>query len=292
MRYQHPWQKTLAIAAAATLVASPLLTPARARATETETTLQAQAITATPRPGTFCAPSLEPAISTILDRGGLAQGRWGIRVETLDGSKVLYSRNADDFFIPASNIKLFTTAGALQMYHPDSPIRSSNLGAWVRTINQRSHNGYADSLLRSIGGQAAVRSSLAQIGVPADGYRQADGSGLSRRNLVKPSAAVSLLRAMHSASGKDVFFASLPIAGHSGTLSRRMRGTLAQGRVRAKTGTLRGVRALSGYFDHPEYGRLIFSIMANHPGQGQSLVNAIDQIVMRLSQVTPCDQRF
>jgi len=291
MSYSQPWQKTLAIAATATLVASPLLLPARARATEADTAVLTQTIAA-PRPNTFCDASLEPAIQAIVDRGGLAQGRWGIRVETLDGRKVLYSRNAEQFFIPASNIKLFTTAGALQMYHPDSPIRSSTLGAWVRTINQQSNNGMADALLRSIGGPAAVREALARIGVPANSYRQADGSGLSRQNAVSPIATIAVLRSMYSAAGKEVFFSSLPIAGQSGTLRSRFRGTPAQGRVHAKTGTLRGVRALSGYLEHPEYGPLVFSIYANHPGQGQSLVTAIDQVVIRLTQVRPCEQGF
>ncbi|NJL01696.1 MAG: hypothetical protein HC910_14455, partial [Spirulinaceae cyanobacterium SM2_1_0] len=80
MSYSHPWQKALAVAAAATLATSSLLLPARARATETEATAIAQTLAA-PRPGTFCAESLDPAISAIVDRGGLAQGRWGIRVE-------------------------------------------------------------------------------------------------------------------------------------------------------------------------------------------------------------------
>ncbi len=307
MTHPRPWSRGLAIAAAATLALSPALLPARARATDGSpdpinitpplTSPDPVNVTppplAAPRPGTFCDQSLAPAINTIVDAGGLARGRWGLRIETLDGNKVLYSRNADQFFIPASNIKLFTTAGALQMYAPNAPISSSNLGAWVRTINQQSNNGLADTLLRRIGGPAAIRDALSKIGVSPAGYRQADGSGLSRQNLVTPTATLAVLRSMYTtAAGKEVFFASLPIAGQSGTLARRFRGTPAQGRVRAKTGTLRGVRALSGYLEHPEYGPLIFSIYANHPGQNQSLVNAIDQVVLRLTQVRPCEQGF
>ncbi len=60
--------------------------------------------------------------------------------------------------------------------------------------------------------------------------------------------------------------------------------------VHAKTGTLRGVRALSGYMDHPEYGVLVFSILVNQPNQpGSSLVRAIDEIVLRLNMINSCD---
>ena len=95
---------------------------------------------------------------------------------------------------------------------------------------------------------------------------------------------------MYHARGNDVFLASLPVAGISGTLKNRLRHTTAEGTVRAKTGTLRGVKALSGYIDHPEYGTLVFSIITNQP-TNQSIypvVVAIDEIVLHLSTLTNC----
>ena len=59
--------------------------------------------------------------------------------------------------------------------------------------------------------------------------------------------------------------------------------------MRAKTGTLRGVRALSGYVESPTYGPLIFSILINQPGQsGSVMLRAIDQMVLQMAQVSPC----
>ena len=65
---------------------------------------------------------------------------------------------------------------------------------------------------------------------------------------------------------------------------------LPKGTVRAKTGTLRGVKALSGYLDHPEYGTLVFSIINNQPINQSSteVVKGIDDIVLQLSQLSNC----
>ena len=234
----------------------------------------------------FCSYFLKPAIDAIV---GSQKQKWGILVESLDDRAVIYSHNADKYFIPASNIKLLTTAAALQKLDPGTPIRSKSLRDWVRVTNLRSNNGYADTLLRYIGGSQAVKQALMPLGVNPNSYRMADGSGLSRQNTATPRALVETLRAMHSAPGREVFHASLPVAGVSGTLRNRLRRTPAQGMVYAKTGTLRGVRALSGYMNHPDYGTLVFSIMVNQPNQsGRTLVKGIDEIVLRLSMLIPC----
>jgi D-alanyl-D-alanine carboxypeptidase/D-alanyl-D-alanine-endopeptidase (penicillin-binding protein 4) len=233
-----------------------------------------------------CAAALDPAIKSII---GQHASRWGILVEPLDSRVPLYSHNADRYFIPASNVKIFTTAAALQRLSPQTQIQSRPLETWVRVVNIRSHNASAETLLRSIGGAGVAKSLIAQLGVDPSSFRLADGSGLSRNNVSTPRALVETLRAMHYAPGGQVFHASLPIAGVSGTLSNRMRATPAQGVVFAKTGTLSGVRTLSGYINHPEYGVLVFSILANNPSlSGNALVRAIDSMVVRFSTVRSC----
>jgi D-alanyl-D-alanine carboxypeptidase/D-alanyl-D-alanine-endopeptidase (penicillin-binding protein 4) len=134
-----------------------------------------------------------------------------------------------------------------------------------------------------------VKQTLASLGVDPNGFRQVDGSGLSRQNVATPQALIATLKAMMYAKGNDLFYRSLPVAGVNGTLRNRLRLPETQGRIRAKTGTLRGVRSLSGYLDHPYYGKILFSIMVNQPSQsGQVLVGAIDEIALRLAQLTPC----
>jgi D-alanyl-D-alanine carboxypeptidase/D-alanyl-D-alanine-endopeptidase (penicillin-binding protein 4) len=90
-----------------------------------------------------------------------------------------------------------------------------------------------------------------------------EGSGLSRNNLVTPGAVVRLLQSMHQHREFQVFQAALPVAGVDGTLAHRMRGTAAEGIVRAKTGTLRWAHGLAGYI-FPEQGRpLAFCLILN-----------------------------
>ncbi|MDY6782366.1 MAG: D-alanyl-D-alanine carboxypeptidase [Cyanobacteriota bacterium] len=237
----------------------------------------------------ICPAFLEPAIDSIVKTPPFSNGRWGILVESLDG-QVLYSYNPNSALIPASNVKLLTTAAALQRLSPQTQIRSQSLRQWVTTTNRMSNNNYADVLLRYIGGPQAVRQTLSELGVSANGYRQVDGSGLSRGNSATPSVLVNILKGMNTTSSWDVWYSSLPVAGVNGTLRNRMRATNAQGIVHAKTGTLTGVRALSGYVENPTYGTLVFSILANQSNvSGNALVGAIDSIVLQLAQLTPCE---
>ena len=237
----------------------------------------------------LCPAEVKSAIDTIVRRPQFAKGRWGILVQSLDGKTTFYDRNGQSYFIPASNIKLLTTAAALQLHEPSQRFRSLPLADWVKVINERSNNNYADTLLSDLGGSIVVRSALSDLGIKPTHYRMMDGSGLSRRNMVRPVDILSLLQFMDSSPNRDLFRASLPVAGISGTLRNRMRRTPAQGVVQAKTGTLRGVRALSGYLQQPEHGDIVFSIFANHLGQsGSTMAAAIDEIVVLLTQMKRC----
>ncbi|MTF37481.1 D-alanyl-D-alanine carboxypeptidase [Cyanobacterium aponinum UTEX 3222] len=234
-----------------------------------------------------CNAFIAPAIEEVIKRYG---GGWGILVERLSDGEVLYHYNADRGFIPASNMKILTTAAALQRLAPETNISANkSLKEWVEVTNLRSNNYYADTLLKRIGGGATAKQILANMGINPSGFHFADGSGLSRRNLATPRILVDTLRVMYSSPQRDLFFASLPTAGMSGTLRNRMKQTPVQGIVHAKTGTLTGVRALSGYLDHREYGTLIFSILANDSRQsGTALVRAIDEIVLILNTTSRC----
>jgi serine-type D-Ala-D-Ala carboxypeptidase/endopeptidase (penicillin-binding protein 4) len=238
----------------------------------------------------FCPVQLESSIASIIDRSSFNTAQWGIAIEPVSEPTVLYQHNSDAFLIPASNIKLLTTAAALRIVVDRSLQDQSAFESWITTINQESDNDLADDLLRRIGGQFAVRSALALVGIDPDSYEQVDGSGLSRSNRAKPSTFVTLLREMYVQDSGGLFYQSLPIAGVNGTLRNRFRNTPVEGRVHAKTGTLQGVRALSGYLENDSYGTIAFSIVINQPGQsGQIMTEAIDQIVLQTAQVNRCD---
>ncbi|MGL5033274.1 MAG: D-alanyl-D-alanine carboxypeptidase, partial [Microcystaceae cyanobacterium] len=144
-----------------------------------------------------CPANFDSIVRRII--GPDAKSRWGILVESLQDGTVLYSHNGDRTFIPASNNKIFTTAAALQRFSADTPIKSNvSLQKWVMVTNKRSHNGYADTLMRYMGGPGAAKATLAQLGVNPSSFRIADGSGLSRSNVSTPRALVDTLRAMYS----------------------------------------------------------------------------------------------
>ena len=93
-----------------------------------------------------------------------------------------------------------------------------------------------------------LRGFLNRAGVTPDQYAFYDGSGLSRQNLVTPHAVVQLLRyAATRNPGAQVFAIRFPVAGVDGSLSERFKNLDSQGQIHAKTGSLGGVKDLSGY---------------------------------------------
>ena len=114
-------------------------------------------------------------------------------------------------------------------------------------------------------GRAAVAEVLKRLGVDDAGWALADGSGLSRTDLVTPRGLVALLAAMDRHPHAAAFRDSLPIAGVDGTLEKRMRGTAAEKRVLAKTGTLQLANALAGYVTTTRGERLAFALVRQQP---------------------------
>jgi D-alanyl-D-alanine carboxypeptidase/D-alanyl-D-alanine-endopeptidase (penicillin-binding protein 4) len=238
----------------------------------------------------FCPTDLPAAMDAIVGRSQFSAAGWGVEVYALEDDQSLYTHNSQRLFIPASNIKLLTTAAAIYTILEQAPDRLWTFQDDLNLVNRDSDNGRADELLRNIGGQSRVKAMLEPLGVDPDSYVQADGSGLSRSNKAEPSTFVALLKAMYETDERDLFYDSLPIGGVSGTLRNRFKGTVVQGKVRAKTGTLNGVRALSGYLETNDYGTVIFSILVNQPGQsGQTMLAAIDDMVLTMAQLETCD---
>ena len=111
-----------------------------------------------------------------------------------------------------------------------------------------------------------------------------DGSGLSRSDLVTARAEVDLLTAMARHPLAMAFRNSLPIAGVDGSLKKRMIGTKGEGRVFAKTGSLRHVNAIAGYVDTRSGRRLVFSIIVNHHTRpSREATDAMDEICALLA---------
>ncbi|MDX6642783.1 MAG: hypothetical protein QOD76_745 [Solirubrobacteraceae bacterium] len=163
-----------------------------------------------------------------------------------------------------------TAPGATDLAGVDSP----DMATLARLTNRPSDNFFAETLLKGLGarfggagtttaGAEVVKSQLRRFGLTA---RVIDGSGLSFSDSASPRTMVRFLIAVRHSSVDAAFERSLSVAGRSGTLAGRMNGTTAAGRCRAKTGTLPGVSALSGYCDARGGHTIAFSFLMNGVG--------------------------
>lgn len=169
----------------------------------------------------------------------------------------------------------------VQLMQGRKPDNAKLLDACCHSITQvlqkmmkDSDNFYAESMFyqtaastghrpaKAIDARNVTKKLINRLGLDANAYRIADGSGLSLYNYVTAELLVRLLRhAWRTPSISKALIASLPVAGVDGTLKSRMLKTPAQGNVRAKTGTLTGISSLAGYCTTPNGHELAFAII-------------------------------
>jgi D-alanyl-D-alanine carboxypeptidase/D-alanyl-D-alanine-endopeptidase (penicillin-binding protein 4) len=168
------------------------------------------------------------------------------------------------------------------------------LGDSVKLINKISQNLHTEMLLRTAARQNGLWSTpeemlktpqgfYAAVGIAPDDVIQTDGSGLSRHDLVTPRAIVTLLKYAQGQTWFPSYYASLPVAGIDGSLQDRMKGTVAAGRIHAKTGSVEHVRTLSGFAETPSGRRLIFSFLSNNQGgKGHEAADALNGLCVAM----------
>jgi serine-type D-Ala-D-Ala carboxypeptidase/endopeptidase (penicillin-binding protein 4) len=226
-----------------------------------------------------------------------------VRAATVDRPALYFARILREVLV-ARGIRVGGAAGEYEDVYPVPPTeptrvlmahQSAPLSEFARVLMKVSQNQYAETLLRTLGarsgtgtadaGRTVVREVLDGWEIPRDAYIQVDGSGLSRYNYVCAETLVTILRKMYSdPRHKEPFLATLPIGGQDGSISRRFVGTAAAGNVRAKTGSIANVRALSGYVTSADGEPLVFAIIANNFTAPQSAIDAAtDEAVVRLA---------
>jgi D-alanyl-D-alanine carboxypeptidase/D-alanyl-D-alanine-endopeptidase (penicillin-binding protein 4) len=171
-------------------------------------------------------------------------------------------------------------------------VHRSDLVTALRTTNKRSQNFYAESLAKELGarrcadgswsgGTKAIEELMTSIGVLPGELHMVDGSGMSRANQASPRAITTLLRHMFFHAAGTEFAQSLPYSGEDmKSWKRRLAAAPYRGNVFAKTGTLSGVSALSGYAKAVSGKSYAFSIVLNG-ARGDSHGDQ-DRIVMAL----------
>ena len=169
--------------------------------------------------------------------------------------------------------------------------QSAPLAEDIEVINKVSQNLHAEILLRLLGrekgtagtvqaGLEVLRGFLNNAGVSSDDYSFYDGSGLSRQNLVTPHGVVQLLGYAFAQPWGKEFRDTLPVAGTDGSLADRFKDLNPAAHIYAKTGSLGGVKTLSGYAVTVKGEELAFSVLTNNFSlPGKRINDAIDMII-------------
>lgn len=184
------------------------------------------------------------------------------------------------------------TAGSYLEFH------SRPLGAIVYWLNKFSNNFMAEQISMAMGasvhgapgtrekGLAVIRKHLQSCGVDDGDFSLSEASGLSRNNRLSASALVRvLLAASRDFSYSAEFMASLGVAGVDGTLKEKFAEPAVKRKIRGKTGTLRGVNALTGYGVSTDGKRFVFAVIANSTDKGAGFIHNADKIARKILDV-------
>lgn len=190
--------------------------------------------------------------------------------DTEDQPVILAQYHPNQLLIPASVQKILITGAALEIFRDDEKVKKD-----VVRCNQQSINWLANKFLKNIGqevydyrsyttGSRAVLEFWESRGVDMSGAQIIDGSGRRYDNFLTARQLVDILYYETTAPTFGTFYSSLPLAGVSGTLRKTLKGTIAEGKIRAKTGTLAAVKTLTGYASTVSGRKLIFAIIVNN----------------------------
>lgn len=218
-------------------------------------------------------------------------------IENEPGTTVYYSLNPDTPRRPASNTKLFTTAGAMGINGPTYvwrgyQLQDSSTSNPMESTLSNSNNTLADELYSLVPGTgSAIINYWASQGIDMTGAAMYDGSGLNYDNRFSSRQTLGVVRYMMNNYTYGQYATHMSISCKKGTLASRLCGTGYTGVVHAKTGTLTngGTLSLSGYIDNTYDGqRYYFSIYCNSvPSKGKAqsdTLTRIDNIVKEMCQ--------
>jgi D-alanyl-D-alanine carboxypeptidase/D-alanyl-D-alanine-endopeptidase (penicillin-binding protein 4) len=197
----------------------------------------------------------------------------------------------------SGEVRLGFVRGTTLAHHQSAPLSSL-----LYALGKQSDNFYAEMIFKSLGGEAKGRPAksadasevvgkwLDRIGASDPDMVIKNGSGLFDANRVTAWSTVKILKwAWRDPAVQPEFVAQLSVGGVDGSLHKRFRNEATRRRVRAKTGTLDDVIALSGYITRDNgKGPLAFSIMWNHVGGHQDAARrAGDRLVELLAKRWP-----
>lgn len=199
----------------------------------------------------------------------------------------------------AAGVNVTAPAGYIAEFGPKNRTmiyehRSDSLGAIIAETNIHSNNLYAESLFRYMGtqygtpgnvhnAQEYIRDFWRRRGVSINGALIKDGCGLAPQDAVSAETFVQLLSYMSGSKNWKPWYESLPISGRTGTLKSLCAGTVLEGRIHAKSGTIAGTKNFAGYIEMPNGDRLAFAILINSaPGKAKNIQTVIQKYLLQL----------
>ncbi len=210
---------------------------------------------ALPNPPLMCATALKAFLE---EKGVLVKGRARVGEVQVDGLKPVYVQ------------------------------QSPPLAKIVTATNHRSVNLYADSMFKALTPGGSTAGSVAKIrrhwkgqGVDLTGFVMHDGSGLSPRNTMTARQLAMILKKARKHKTGRFFEESLPVAGRSGTMAGFGKGTVLEGRLRAKSGSITRVKAYVGFFPGLSGRKYAFAVLTNNSVSSPklALVHALAELV-------------
>ena len=230
-------------------------------------------------------------LDSLLKDSNLGDAVIGYRVMDCTKGKplVIAEHNPEKFFIPASTQKLLTTGAALEIF-------GSSISRQIIATNQNSLNWLANRLCQKVGeekykkrdfetGCKAVTEFWEKKGVDLKGVKLYDGCGLSKENSLTPKMLTDVLYYMMNSPYNYIFYSSLPLSGITGTLRRYTNGTPAEGMIRAKTGTVNGVKSFAGYVNTLSGKKLIFAIIVNNVScRAKILKKKLEAVMVKMAE--------
>lgn len=175
-------------------------------------------------------------------------------------------------------------------------IYSPSLQSIVNITNKNSHNTFAEAIFKAIGwnrfsmgsfdtGSSVVTSFLKQQKLDLEGIEIRDGSGLSRNNLISADFLCTFFNFMYTQKCFNIYYETLSEAGESGTLRRLFQKQKTKVNIRAKSGTMNGIRSYGGYATNKKGELLSFAIIINHfSTKSSDIRNIMEQLMLAISQ--------
>ena len=266
-------------------------------------TLTNRSVTGPPGSPQLMWPEQRPGEPTLTIAGSIPAGASPVSIAIAVGNPTLWFANVLRSRLLRDGIEVTGEAVDIDDVRP-TPDRGSSTLVFTHTSNtladiarpllKDSINLYAEALLRLNAAPGAfptndaaldgLRTRLETWGVPRESQQLVDGSGLSRRSTISSDALVTILQRMYDPTYASAFMTGLPIAGVDGSLATRMKGTPAEAKVLAKTGTMSNIRSLAGYATTRDGEHLAFVAMVNNfEGTGAQANDALDRIAVQLA---------